>query len=96
MKQNAVRIWEYPIPVVGISFNVKSNEEIPSDDIVCEREPENPKDPNAIAVFVLFDGQRKKIGYLAKQFAMSIHDRDLPIQGRITWRAPKLGIMIAI
>ena len=43
-------VWPYEIRVAGISYRVKHISEIQSDEIVCERQKDNPHDANAIAV----------------------------------------------
>lgn len=93
-----MRLVGIEIRVVGISYYIKSNAELLSDVVVCEREPMNPEDSNAIAVFSVGDGVRKKIGFLRKEIARQIRDEYLPKQGCITWKAepPKIGIRIEI
>lgn len=96
--EEVTRLVGIPIKVVGMSFHVKTNAELLSDVIVCERESDNPVDPFAVAVYSIGDGVRKKIGFLRKEIARQLLDQYLPKQGCITWKAkhPKLGILIEI
>lgn len=88
------RIWPFPIPLKGMSFRVRSNQEIISDVIFCEREPNNSVDSKAVAVFSVVN--RKHLGYVPTKVAQAIRDQDLPKEGRIVWRAPTLGVLIEI
>ena len=91
-------VWAYPIRVAGITFRVKDMSEIQSDNLWCEREPNNQHDPMAVAVHVLQDGTRKHIGYVPREMAATISDSQLPCGGKIIWKGEgsHIGIRIVI
>ena len=66
--------------VVGVTYENRQevikdiNEMV--DTLVAEREPENPFDPNAIAIYVLkHNGQKKSIGYINRGLAQNLSPR---------------------
>lgn len=92
-------IWEYPLACVGISYRMKSTSELLSDEVEVEREPTNPIDEHAVAVYSVGVGKRIHIGYLPKEVSAHIYDQQLPAKGKITWKteeADKPGVRILI
>lgn len=88
------RIWPYAIRVAGILHYIKPSD-IVSDEIICERESDNQYDQNAIAVFMVVAGFRKKIGYLSKDIARQLSTETFPHPGIVVWKGDK-GIRIEI
>lgn len=98
-EQREAPLWPYPIQVRGLWKYIKSLDEIPSDDLVFEREPTNPVDPNAIVVFSVVGKSKllwKKIGYVSQYIARKIDDEDLPKRGKILCKemGSEQGVMI--
>ena len=95
-EQREAPLWPYPIQVRGLWNYIKTLDEIPSDDLVFEREPTNPKDPNAIVVLSVVGKIRKKIGYVSQHIARKISDEDLPKGGKILCRemGSEQGVMV--
>jgi hypothetical protein len=92
------KLWEYPLSVRGITFRLKDNNDLISDEVIIERESNNPYDSMAIAVYNVNEDNKKKIGYLPRECARKIGDQDLPSCGKIVWKAvpPCLGVKIQI
>lgn len=94
------RIWIEPIRAAGISQYVTDMSQVLGDDVWLEREPENPYHAQAIAIYLV--GQlngvetKTKIGYVPRDLASMVFDYQLPVRGRIEWKAtaPKIGIKI--
>lgn len=88
-------VWDYPVRVAGISRRVQSVDEI-SNEIRCEREPDNPADPNAVAVFSVSAEGAKHIGYLPKEIALKIPDEALPCSGTVEWKGQREGESVGV
>ena len=92
-------IWEYQLRVVGTSYHLKKITDLLSDEVEVEREPSNPIDPHAVAVYSVGEGKRIHVGYLPKEVSVQINDRQLPAKGKITWKTEitqKPGLRILI
>lgn len=110
-KENNIKvgyIWPTPLPVVGITFRVKSMDEITSKVVHLEREPDNQYDKHAIKVSIMkIDINAMKvnpvcmhqIGYIPKEVACQVLDKYLPSKGIIIWRSTDergVGVRIGV
>jgi hypothetical protein len=78
--------------VAGITFRVKDMAEITTDDVVAEREPDNQFDKYAVRISLLTaEGKLHHIGYVPKDIACRIYDKELPVKGKIVWRCVEPG-----
>lgn len=92
-----MNIWPYPIRVAGVSFRMKDNSELLSNEVWIERVKNNPHDANAVGVWSIRDKQFLFIGYIPREIAAQIRDDQLPSKGEIVWRAVEgLGIRVKI
>lgn len=90
-------VWPNAIRVAGVSFRMKDNSELLSDEVWVERIKDNPHDPYAIGVWSIAGNQHKFLGYVPKEIARNIKDEELPVRGGIVWKNPEgLGIRISI
>jgi hypothetical protein len=79
-------IWVMPIRVAGVTKHLLHLDNLLGDDVVLEREPNNPFHVRAIAIFAVKDNQRQKLGYVPKELADMVRDSDLPARGLIVWK----------
>jgi hypothetical protein len=86
------------IPVAGVTFHLKSNDRLISDDIYAERMKDNPVDPKAVGVWNVDKDTNNTVfcGYFPKEMAAVTDDSQLPRWGKIVWRDEELGIRIRI
>ena len=92
-----MNVWPYAIRVSGVSFRMKDNQELLSDDVWVERIRNNAHDPKAIGVWNVRDRQHLFIGYLPREISAHITDDQLPTRGKIVWRAETgLGIRVQV
>jgi len=91
-------LYDHAIRVAGVSFHLKSNSRLISDDIYVERMKDNPVDPKAIGVWNVNKDNNLFVfcGYLPKEMAQVIEDSQLPKWGKIIWRDEELGIRILV
>lgn len=64
--------------LAGVSYEGRQQyvEKITADTpLLLKREPQNPYDANAIAVYACFDHEEQKIGYIPKVMAQAIAER---------------------
>jgi len=80
-------VWPTPLAVSGITFRIKSMDEIVSDVVKIEREPDNKWDCYAIKVSVQDGDKWVHVGYVPKEMARNISDDVLPSRGKIIWRS---------
>jgi hypothetical protein len=69
-------------------------EDIVTDEVVCEREPDCPYDGEAIAVFMIVGEQKTKIGYLPKQVAHQLVRHAFPQKGLLVRDERELKVEI--
>jgi len=88
-----MRVWPYDLRVAGLTFKVKSMDEVDSDAIECRREPTNEFDSRAVAVYCIYTGKKepKHVGYIPKEIARNIPDEKLPCNGQVVWKTDEIG-----
>ena len=92
-----MNVWPYPCRVAGVSFRMKDNRELMSDDVWIERIRNNASDPWAIGVWNVKERAHLFIGYLPREISAHITDDQLPTWGKIVWRAAEgLGVRVQI
>jgi hypothetical protein len=82
-------IWIEPIMVAGVSIHLKHLDNLLSDDVILEREPNNPVHNRAVMVSAVKDGVKQKLGYVPRDLADMVREEKLPAMGRIVWKRQK-------
>lgn len=93
-------LWFEAVRVAGITNYVTNVDDVVGEEVILEREPNNPFHKQAIVVHVVeqLNGveTKRKIGYVPRDLASMILDHQLPARGRIEWRSTSPIIAIKI
>jgi hypothetical protein len=82
----ATRLLPEDLRVAGITNYVQEMDEIDGFLVELVREPDNPYDSHAIAIYLLRPGGRMKVGYVPRDITGTIPLDRLPLQAPIVER----------